>query len=145
MPQSLYSTHPSYITSTQKWLDNLAVTEISWKDNFGQKIETIAEGWGRKLKSKEFPELAAILSYTFGECDVSECGGGGLEAHPCLTTEINIVQSIRQYNYYEENTRNNVDICPWWIQNFSSCCIIILKIIERVVDKQNNIISANKE
>ena len=28
-----------------------------------------------------------MLSYAFGEHDVKECGGGGgLEAHPCLTT-----------------------------------------------------------
>ena len=50
------------------------------------EVKTIAEGRGRKLKSKEFPELAAVLSYAFGEYDVRECGGGGLEAHPRLTT-----------------------------------------------------------
>ena len=44
----------------------------------------IIEGRGRKLKSTEFPELATVLSYAFGEHDIKE-GGGGLEAHPRLT------------------------------------------------------------
>ena len=51
-----------------------------------KEIRSIAEGRGRKLKSKEFPELAAVLCYAFGEYDMRECGGGGLEAHPRLTT-----------------------------------------------------------
>ena len=50
-----------------------------------KEIRTIAEGRGRKLKSKEFPELGLALEYAFGECD-TENGGGGLEAHPRLTT-----------------------------------------------------------
>ena len=37
------------------------------------------------MKSFEFPELATVLAYVFGEYDVTE-GGGGLEAHPRLTT-----------------------------------------------------------
>ena len=51
-----------------------------------KEIRSIAEGRGRKLKSKEFPKLAAVLCYAFGEYDIRECGGGGLEAHPRLTT-----------------------------------------------------------
>ena len=50
-----------------------------------KEIRTIQKGRGRKLKSHEFPELAAVLEYAFGEHDVQR-GGGGLEAHPRLTT-----------------------------------------------------------
>ena len=52
-----------------------------------KEIRTIAEGRGRKLKSAmlTFPELPTVLSYAFGESDIQE-GGGGLEAHPQLTT-----------------------------------------------------------
>ena len=51
-----------------------------------KEIRTMCEGRGRKLKSEHFPELSAILEYAFGELDVNECGGGGLESHPRLTT-----------------------------------------------------------
>ncbi len=50
-----------------------------------KEIRTIAEGRGRKLKSTEFPELGLALEYAFGELDTQK-GGGGLEAHPRLTT-----------------------------------------------------------
>ena len=50
-----------------------------------KEIRIIAEGRGRKLKSTEFPELASVLSYAFGEHDIKE-SGGGLESHPQLTT-----------------------------------------------------------
>ena len=49
------------------------------------EIKVISEGRGRKLKSAEFPELAAILTFAFGEYDIIE-GGGGLQSHPRLTT-----------------------------------------------------------
>ena len=39
----------------------------------------------KRLKATEFPDLAAVLEYAFGEYDISR-GGGGVEAHPCLTT-----------------------------------------------------------
>ena len=45
-----------------------------------KEIRTISQGRGRKLKATEFPDLAVVLSYAFGELD------GGLEAHPRLTT-----------------------------------------------------------
>ena len=45
-----------------------------------KEIRTIGHGRSRKLKSSEFPELATVLTYTFGELE------GGLEAHPRLTT-----------------------------------------------------------
>ena len=51
-----------------------------------KEIRTTSEGSGRKLKSQEYPELAAVLSYAFGEHDLKEYSGGGLEAHPRLTT-----------------------------------------------------------
>lgn len=44
-----------------------------------KEIRTISQGRGRKLKTTEFPDLAVVLSYAFGELD-------GLEAHPRLTT-----------------------------------------------------------
>lgn len=47
-----------------------------------KEMRTIASGRGRKLKCSEFPEL---MEYAFGEID-TEKGGGGLEAHPRLTT-----------------------------------------------------------
>ena len=50
-----------------------------------EEIRTIAVGRGRKLKLKENPELCLALEYAFGEHDTEE-GGGGLEAHPRLTT-----------------------------------------------------------
>ena len=47
-----------------------------------QKIRTIGEGRGRKLKTAGFPELATILLWKY---DVKD-GGGGVEAHPRMTT-----------------------------------------------------------
>ena len=44
-----------------------------------REIRIIAEGRGRKQKSSEYPELATVLEYTFGQLGVSS-GGGGLEA-----------------------------------------------------------------
>ena len=43
---------------------------------------------GRKLKIEEFPDIAAILEYEFGEGDRIKRGGGGLESHPKLTNNI---------------------------------------------------------
>ena len=39
------------------------------------------------MKSEEFPDLAAVMEHAFGECNRVQ-GGGGLEAHPRLTTDI---------------------------------------------------------
>ena len=52
-----------------------------------KEIQTIAKGRGRKLKSEECLDLAAVMEYAFGECDRIQ-GGGGLEAHPRLTTDV---------------------------------------------------------
>ena len=49
-------------------------------------MKTIAKGRGRKLKTEQFPELSMALEYAFGELDVSEGGGGGVESHPRLIT-----------------------------------------------------------
>ena len=46
-------------------------------------IKTIAAGRVRHLKCSEFPELAAVLEYAFGNLDP---GSGSLQAHPRLTT-----------------------------------------------------------
>ena len=47
-------------------------------------FETICDGRGHRLKCEEFPELPALLEYAFGQHDVLNMGGGGLEAHPKL-------------------------------------------------------------
>ena len=49
-----------------------------------KEIRVIAERRGNKLKCSEFPELATVLAYAFGEYDTQQ-DGGGLEAHPRLT------------------------------------------------------------
>ena len=49
-----------------------------------EKLRHVFEGRGRMLKSEEFPDLAAILEFSFGESDRIEKGGGGLESHPRL-------------------------------------------------------------
>ena len=49
-----------------------------------KEIRTIHSGRGRHLKSDEFSELACILEYAFGERDIKEQGGGGMESHPRL-------------------------------------------------------------
>ena len=51
-----------------------------------KEMKIIAKGRGRKLKTEQFPELSMALEYAFGELDVSEGGGGGLESHPRLIT-----------------------------------------------------------
>lgn len=61
------------------------LTERSIAKRKLKEIKTIAQGRGRKLKSQQFPELGIALEYAFGEFDLKE-GGGGLEAHPRLTT-----------------------------------------------------------
>ena len=40
------------------------------------------------LKCEEFPDLAAIMEYAFGESGRIDRGGGGLESHPRLTDTI---------------------------------------------------------
>lgn len=42
---------------------------------------------GRKLKIEEFPDIAAILEYEFGEGDQIKRGGGGLESHSKLEND----------------------------------------------------------
>ena len=63
-----------------------------------QEIKNIAEGRGRKLKIEQFPQLAIALEYAFGELDVSEGGGGGLESHPRLTTVPRTCTMFAMYN-----------------------------------------------
>ncbi len=50
-----------------------------------KEIRIIGGGRGRYLKGETFPELASILEFAFGEQDVRDRGGGGLESHPRLT------------------------------------------------------------
>ena len=50
------------------------------------EFKTRHEKRGRMLKSEQFPELTTVMEFVFDELDRSE-GGGGLEAHPRLTTD----------------------------------------------------------
>ena len=52
------------------------------------KLRHIYEGRGRTLKSEEFPDLAGILEFAFGEGDRIDRAGGGLESHPRLTDTV---------------------------------------------------------
>ena len=47
-------------------------------------FKSICDGRGRRLKCEEFPELPFLLEYAFGQQDVLERGGGGLQAHSKL-------------------------------------------------------------
>ena len=53
-----------------------------------EKLRHVFEGRGRMLKCEEFPDLAAVLEFAFGESDRIERGGGGLESHPRLTDTV---------------------------------------------------------
>ena len=50
------------------------------------EFKTKHETRGHMLKSEQFPELTTVMEFVFDELDHSE-GGGGLEAHPSLTTD----------------------------------------------------------
>ena len=50
-----------------------------------EKLRHVFEGRGRMLKCEEFPDLAAILEFAFGESDRVQRAGGGLESHRRLT------------------------------------------------------------
>ena len=50
-----------------------------------KEIRTINAGRGRHMKTQQFPELASVIEYAFGERDIQELGGGGVESHPRLT------------------------------------------------------------
>ena len=53
-----------------------------------EKLRHTFEGRGRKLKCKEFPDLAGILQFSFGEADRVDRAEGGLESHPRLTDTV---------------------------------------------------------
>ena len=53
-----------------------------------EKLCHIFKGRGRNLKCEEFPDLAVILEYAFGEGDWIDRAGGGLESHPRLTDTV---------------------------------------------------------
>lgn len=80
MPKGLYVVRNDLTLTQQHQLTKRITRQRKVKE-----IRTIAQGRGRHLKAKEFPELAVALEYAFGELDV-QGGGGGLEAHPRLTT-----------------------------------------------------------
>lgn len=49
-----------------------------------EKLSHIFKGKGRQLKCEEFPDLAAILEFAFGDGDWIDRAGSGLESHPRL-------------------------------------------------------------
>lgn len=53
-----------------------------------KNLRHVFEGRGRILKCDEFPELAGILEFVFGEGDRLDRAGGGLESHPRLTDTV---------------------------------------------------------
>ena len=53
-----------------------------------EKLRHVFKGRGRKLKSKQFPDLAGILEFASGEGDRVDRAGGGLESHPRLTDTV---------------------------------------------------------
>lgn len=53
-----------------------------------EKLKHVFRGRGRKLKCEEFPDLAGILEFTFGEGDRVDRAGCGLESHPRLTDTV---------------------------------------------------------
>lgn len=61
-----------------------------------KEIRTNIGRRGRYMKCEEFPELAQVLEYAFGEGDKRENDGGGLECHPRLT-EGTLYKSLDNY------------------------------------------------
>ena len=53
-----------------------------------EKLRHVFQGRGRKLKSEEFPFLAGVLEFAFGEGDRVERARGGLKSHPRLTDTV---------------------------------------------------------
>ncbi|CAB3980518.1 Hypothetical predicted protein [Paramuricea clavata] len=49
-----------------------------------EKLQHMFKGRGRLLKSDQFPDLAGVLQFCFGEGDRIDRAGGGLESHPRL-------------------------------------------------------------
>ena len=49
-----------------------------------ERLRHVFKGRGRHLKCEEFPDLAGILEFAFGEEDRVARAGGGLESHPRL-------------------------------------------------------------
>ena len=49
-----------------------------------EKLHHVFAGRGRDLKCEEFPDLAGIIEFAFGENDRLARAGGGLESHPRL-------------------------------------------------------------
>ena len=53
-----------------------------------EKLRHTFRGRGRTLKCEEFPELAGILEFAFGESNRVDCAGGSLESRPRLTDTV---------------------------------------------------------
>ncbi len=53
-----------------------------------EKLRHVFKGRGRSLKCEDFPDLAGILEFAFGEGDRVDRAGGGLESHPRLTDTV---------------------------------------------------------
>ena len=86
-----------------------------------KEIKTIAKGRGRKLKIEQFPQLATALEYAFGELDVSEGGGGGLESHPRLTTGT-LYRSVDNVTAMKRAREILLSLAPEGFSISLSCC-----------------------
>ena len=53
-----------------------------------EKLRHVFKGRGRSLKCEEFPDLAGILEFAFGEGDRVDRASGGLKSHPRLTDTV---------------------------------------------------------
>ena len=79
MQKSVLSVRNDMTNSQQQQFEKKKLRKLT-----SRYLKEICNGRGRRLKCQEFPELPALLEYTFGQRDILTGGGGGLEAHPKL-------------------------------------------------------------
>ncbi|CAB4013196.1 Hypothetical predicted protein [Paramuricea clavata] len=107
---------------------------FSWRSRKREEVSTF-EGRGRMLKCEKFPDLAAIMEYSFGESDHIKTGGGGLESHPRLTPFYIVLQTaIRSCEMHEKL------FWHWHQRNLTLAYLPVLithKIIKKAHIKQN--------
>ena len=84
-----------------------------------------------------------MLSHAFGECDVSECGGGGLEAHPRLTTGT-LYRASGSATTMKRAREILLSYAPDGFKISLSSCYNYTEITEKVLDKQSSITQENK-
>ena len=85
-----------------------------------KELKTIRPGRGQKLKCENFPEMAAVLEYAFGECDMME--GGGLEAHPRLTNET-MYRALDSVTSMRKAWEIFISLCSRWVSYIPQCLL----------------------